>query len=144
MPGHTATELIVEECHHQVFHSGVAQTLTQLRSKFWICRGRQDVRKVLHSCCLCGLIEGQLYSGPQSPPLSAFRTTIGRPFDHTGVDFARPFYVKCDQNHRECLFGTVHVCSDEESTWILFETSRMTCSYTVSDGSRLVEVCMQL
>ena len=88
----------------------VAQTLTQLRSKFWICHGRQYVRKVLHSCRLCRLIEGQPYSGPQSPLLCAFRTTIGRPSEHTGVDFAGPFYVKCDQT-MEKAYLVLYTCA---------------------------------
>ena len=84
--------------------------LTQLRSKFWIFRGRQYVWKVLHSCSLCRLIKGQPYSGPQLPPLSAFRTTIDRPFEHTGVDFAGPFYVKCDQT-MEKAYLVLYTCA---------------------------------
>ena len=50
---HHVTRLIVEQSHERVSHNGIKETLTELRSRFWIVRGRQFVRKVLHGCRLC-------------------------------------------------------------------------------------------
>ena len=44
---HPFTRLVVNECHARVMHGGVKETLTQLRSKYWIVRGRQFVRMLL-------------------------------------------------------------------------------------------------
>ncbi|XP_049275496.1 uncharacterized protein LOC125759991 [Rhipicephalus sanguineus] len=38
---HRCTHLIVESEHRRLLHSGVGVTLTELREKFWIVRGRQ-------------------------------------------------------------------------------------------------------
>ena len=56
------TELIVRNCHHQVLHSGVNDTLNELRSRFWITRGRQFVKKVLHKCVVCRKVLGPSYT----------------------------------------------------------------------------------
>jgi len=47
-----ATSIIIQACHERVHHSGVKETLTELRSR-WIFRGRQVVRRILHGCTLC-------------------------------------------------------------------------------------------
>ena len=88
------TELIVRESHNRVYHNGVKETLTELRSRFWIIRGRQFVRKVIHSCVICKKHEGKPYALPASPPLPDFRIQQQPPFTSTGVDFAGPLYVK--------------------------------------------------
>ncbi|XP_065182497.1 uncharacterized protein LOC135813325 [Sycon ciliatum] len=98
IPGHHVTELIVADCHERVLHNGVPETLTELRAQFWICRGRQYVRMLLHRCRLCKMLEGKPYAGPPPPPLSEFRTQVGYAFQHTGVDFAGPFHVRTAQD----------------------------------------------
>ena len=40
------TKLIIENIHVDVHHSGVASTLTKLRSQFWLVKGRSSVKKV--------------------------------------------------------------------------------------------------
>ena len=44
---YSLTKLIVESCHKCVLHGGVQETLAELRSKFWICKDRQLVQKIL-------------------------------------------------------------------------------------------------
>lgn len=44
-PTHHLTTLIVEECHKQVKHNGVKETLTQLRSRYWLVKGRSLVQE---------------------------------------------------------------------------------------------------
>ena len=91
---HHVTELIVHYCHDRVFHNGVVQTLAEVRSKFWICRGRQFVKLLLRRCRLCRLLESKPYRTPSTAPLPAFRTKMCHPFQHIGVDFAGPFYLE--------------------------------------------------
>ena len=45
--GHRLTELIIFECHKNVRHMKTAATLTEFRSRFWVSKGRQYVKKVL-------------------------------------------------------------------------------------------------
>ena len=53
----------------EVKHNGVKETLNNIRQEFWIIRGRNVVRKIVHSCVLCRRLEGKSYSYPQQPPL---------------------------------------------------------------------------
>ena len=64
---HPFTRLVVNECHARVMHGGVKETLTQLRSKYWIVRGRQFVRMLLSECKLCKHFNSRPLSGPPSP-----------------------------------------------------------------------------
>ena len=43
------TTLLIRSCHEDVFHDGVKETLAQLRSKYWVVRGRQRVRAVINT-----------------------------------------------------------------------------------------------
>ena len=56
---HYLTKLIVLGAHEKVYHNKVKDTLNELRSKFWIVRGRQLVKKVIHRCFLCKKLEGE-------------------------------------------------------------------------------------
>ena len=44
---HRLTYLQIQQCHKRVLHSGVRGTLAELRSRFWVPKGRQLVKKVL-------------------------------------------------------------------------------------------------
>ena len=92
--GHHLTTLIVRRAHERVFHNGVKETLTEIRSRYWIVKGRSFVRMILRQCTICRKFEGRPYLTPPPPPLPKFRVTERPPFTSTGVDFAGPFYVK--------------------------------------------------
>ncbi|XP_074629582.1 uncharacterized protein LOC141887215 [Acropora palmata] len=87
---HHVTPLILRACHERVHHNGVKETLTELRSRFWIVRGRQVEKKLLHECAICRRLQGKPYSPPTAPSLPSFRITKEQRFTFTGVDFAGP------------------------------------------------------
>ena len=93
-PSYRITLLIVRHCHERVKHCGVKGTLTELRSRFWIVRGRQFIRNIIHKCVTCRKYEGEPYRAPPAPPLPDCRVKEDQPFANTGVDFAGPLYVK--------------------------------------------------
>ena len=88
------TTLIIGECHRKVLHSGVKETLTELRSRFWVPRGRQVVPQVIARCSVCKKFEGQHYSVPPAVALPDFRLEEQFAFTSTGVDFCGPFICK--------------------------------------------------
>ena len=47
--GHWVTTLIIRSCHEKVYHDKVKETLSELRSSFWVTRGRQRVSSVLQT-----------------------------------------------------------------------------------------------
>uniref|UniRef100_A0A1X7TD41 DUF5641 domain-containing protein n=1 Tax=Amphimedon queenslandica TaxID=400682 RepID=A0A1X7TD41_AMPQE len=92
--GNYFTLLVIREAHEIVFHSGVKQTLTELRSKYWIVRGRSVVKKMIYRCVTCRRFEARPYKAPDPPPLPRIRVEEAPPFTYTGVDFAGPIYTK--------------------------------------------------
>ena len=88
------TNLVINGCHLKVLHNGVRETLTELRSCFWVVKGRQAVKTVIGKCSVCKKIEGRSYAVPHSPPLPEFRLSDEFAFSRVGVDFAGPMYVR--------------------------------------------------
>ena len=91
---HYLTRLIVTDAHLCVIHNGVKETLTELRSEYWLIKGRQFVRKLIHSCTVCKKQEGKPCRGNPPPPLPEHCVQPSRPFQTTGVDFAGPLHVR--------------------------------------------------
>ena len=50
---HAYTTKKIEGCHERVLHDGVRETLAELRSRFWVPKGRQSVKKVPSKCVVC-------------------------------------------------------------------------------------------
>jgi hypothetical protein len=95
LPGdHHITRLIIEQCHRTVMHNGLRETLTQLRTRFWISKGRQRVKKVIAKCNVCKKVEGKSYGVPLTPPLPPFRLSDEFAFTKIGLDYAGPLFVK--------------------------------------------------
>ena len=94
---HHFTTLVVMDCHKCVMHGGVKETLTELRTKFWVVRGQSLLRRLLRSCVTCIRLDGRVYNVPRSPPLPHFRVQESFPFTYVGVDYAGPLYIKRPQ-----------------------------------------------
>ena len=88
------TYLVINDCHFKVLHNGVRDTLTELRSRFWVTKGRQTVKTAIGNCSVCKKIQGRSYAVPPPPPLPEFRLSDEFAFTRVGVDFAGPIYVK--------------------------------------------------
>ena len=91
---HHFTHLVVYKSYSIVKHNGVRETLTQVRSEYWVCKGRQIVKTLLSKCVLCKRIMGKPYDTPLSPPLPKFRVSEDTAFSNIGIDFAGPLLVK--------------------------------------------------
>ena len=94
---HLAT-LIMLDAHDRVQHNGISETLTELRDKYWIVRGRSFVKKVLHRCVTCRRFEGRPHYPPPPPQLPAFRVKEAPAFTYTSVDYSGPLFIQeCQQ-----------------------------------------------
>ena len=58
---------VINDCHFKVFHNGVRDKLTELRSRFWVTKGRQSVKTAIGNCSNCKKLQGRSYAVP--PPL---------------------------------------------------------------------------
>ena len=87
---HYLSKLLVYYYHLKVLHKGVKQTLTELRSCYWITRGRSYVKKLLHPCTLCKKFNSRPYEYPGHSDLPELRFDDDYPFSSTGVDYLGP------------------------------------------------------
>ena len=55
---HRLTNLIIQDVHSKIKHSGIKDTLTTIRERFWIPRGREAVKRILRKCVTCRRVEG--------------------------------------------------------------------------------------
>ena len=91
---HKLTELIVLDCHQRLMHAGQRQTLTELRSRFWITKGKSYVKYLLNRCVICNRYNTKPYCYPKSPNLPSFRVDKSTPFSACGIDYIGPLYTK--------------------------------------------------
>ena len=91
---HRLTELLVWDAHNRIKHLGERKTLAEIRSRYWIPRGKSFVKKVLHRCITCKRFNSRPYSYPKSPKLPEVRLNDGNTFNRTGIDYLGPLYCK--------------------------------------------------
>ena len=107
---HRFTELIVEDCHRRVHHYMVNATLAELRSRFWISKGRQFVKKILKRCFICRKLEAKPFQSPPTAAMPDYRVTQAAPFSNVGIDFAGPLYVKEKRGEYKKVYICLFVC----------------------------------
>ncbi|KRY54935.1 hypothetical protein T03_13047 [Trichinella britovi] len=90
-------------------HVDVNQTLVGIRSKFWILKGRNAVRKVIRSCPVCRRVDAQPYR-LRMGNLPADRVTESLPFSHTGVDFAGSLFVRPEVKRSDTQVHKANIC----------------------------------
>jgi len=99
-------ELLIYSAHERVMHSGVRDTLVELREKFWIIKGRQLVKSVIGRCFICKVYNARK-GAEVFAPLPRDRIMESTPFDVIGIDFAGPVYIKshgATEKSYICLF----------------------------------------
>ena len=107
---HPLTYLYIHQCHKTVQHMGVRSTLAELRSKFWIPKGRQVVKKILNQCVTCKRVQGRPYTGPPMASLPEFRVRKAVPFSKVGVDYLGPLYVRGSDNNMSKVYVALFSC----------------------------------
>ena len=107
---HRFTLLQIEQCHARVLHSRVRSTLAEFRTRFWVPRGRQVVKKVLNQCVVCRKSEGRSFAQPKTASLPGFRVKISPPFSRVGVDFAGHLFEKGKGGHTRKVYIALFTC----------------------------------
>ena len=107
---HKLTKLIIEECHRKTQHSGIRATLGELRSRFWVPKGRQAVKKVLTECVTCKKAQGKPFKSPPVAALPDFRVRESTPFSKVGIDFAGPLFVKTQTGEMVKCYLALFTC----------------------------------
>eukprot|EP00112_Aurelia_sp_Birch-Aquarium-sp1_P020281 Seg5190.1 transcript_id=Seg5190.1/GoldUCD/mRNA.D3Y31 product="hypothetical protein" protein_id=Seg5190.1/GoldUCD/D3Y31 len=107
---HYVTTLLIRRCHKNVMHNGTKETLAELRSRFWVTKRRQVVKKVTGKCELCKRIQGQSYEVPKASQLPEFRVKEKHAFSSVGIDFAGPLYVKSTSVQNKKVYLALFTC----------------------------------
>ena len=132
---HHITRLIIMQSHEDVFHNGVRETLTQLRSRFWVTKGRQVVKKLIAKCNVCRKLEGKGYGIPASPDLPDFRLSNDFAFTRIGVDYAGPLYVKDIYAESKDMYKgyiALYTCASSRATHLDLVPDNTTSSFVKS------------
>ena len=87
------TKLIILDSHERVLHHGIETTLSDVRSKFWIVKGRKAVKIVLRKCVTCRRYQGRPLLPPETPDLPDYRVNTLYAYQGTGLDYAGPFFL---------------------------------------------------
>ncbi|VDL84663.1 unnamed protein product [Nippostrongylus brasiliensis] len=87
------SDAIVKEAHLP-YHCSVAQTMANVRQRFWIPKLRQMVKKVVRLCVPCQRINSLPFKYPDMEDLPNRRVQRTRPFEHVGIDYFGPMSAK--------------------------------------------------
>jgi len=109
--GHHLTNLVIEQCHKGVRHCGVRETLTELRTRFWVNQGTQAVKQSIRKCAVCKRYEGTAYPAPKTAEVPSFRIQEAPPFTKVGIDFAGPLYVKTSGTQMKKVYTALFSCA---------------------------------
>lgn len=74
------TYLLIDKVHRKILHSGVSQTLNEVRMTYWIPHGRAVVRSRIKECRICRRAEGGSNMLPNLAPLPKSLVTHSTPF----------------------------------------------------------------
>ncbi|GFX87237.1 integrase catalytic domain-containing protein [Trichonephila clavipes] len=131
-------ELLVIREHERIGHCGVSATLTQLRKKYWIPKGRQLVKTMIRICLVC-----KKYSAKPADQLSGQlpRDRITQSsFQVVGIDFTGAILVKDNQGTRKS-YVSLFTCAVTRAVHLELVSDMSTkCFYLLYGDSSLVEV----
>lgn len=86
-------DLIINHYHVFYFHTGIEATLANIRTKFWIIKGRSTVKRVITKCLKCLKVSAR-GKNQMMADLPNARVNISRVFTKVGLDFCGPFSIK--------------------------------------------------
>lgn len=102
------TQLLIQHYHVKLLHSGIQNTLYNIRLKYWPINGRGEVKKCIYSCVRCTRYRGKV-CGQQMADLPAPRVTLTRSFNHVGIDFSGAIAIRSSMT-RNCRYSKGYIC----------------------------------
>ena len=121
-------------------HNGLAATLSELRSRFWVAKVRQKVKGVIRKCINCIRVQGKAHSVPPIAVLPEFRVQSVPPCINVGIDFAGPLYYKNKDAKMEKCYIVLYSCCTTRALHIgIAEDSSGTTFIRSFEGVRQVE-----
>ena len=91
---HPVTQLIIKKRADKVIHNGVQNALTDLRQKYYVCKGRQVVKKLINKCVSCQKLEAKPSATLPATDLPQFRLSDDFAFTSCDVKFCGPMFIQ--------------------------------------------------
>ncbi|GBM28328.1 hypothetical protein AVEN_229512-1 [Araneus ventricosus] len=110
LPRSKYTDLLILHEHNRGFHLGVIATLSRLRERFWIPKGRQSVKSVLKSCLVCRKYSAKP-ARQQTGQLPKDRVVACPPFTTVGIDFTGAITVKTTGGALQKVYIVLFICA---------------------------------
>ena len=108
---HHITRLVVADVHHRCRHAGVNHVLAQVRSRYWIIDGRQEVKNWDQECKSCERRRAKPAAQIMAP-LPTLRLGMSmRAFAKCCVDYAGPFVTKITRRVSAKRYLCLFTCS---------------------------------
>lgn len=132
---HHLTNLFINQCHKKGHHNVVRDTLTELRRRFWVSKGRQlqAVKKSIGKCVVCKRYEGTAYPAPMTAQLPSFRTQEAPPFSKVGIDLEGSLYMKTDGTQMQKVYIALFSCAVTRAIY-MWISQRICRQEPFSDG----------
>ncbi|KRX63834.1 hypothetical protein T09_1217 [Trichinella sp. T9] len=77
---HLVVMLLIKRVHERSLHAGTEQTLTDLRQRFWVLKGRSSVKRIVRQCRICKRPSARPYE-PIMNELPIDRVAVAAPFE---------------------------------------------------------------
>lgn len=107
------SQLIVEDAHERALHHGVETTLAFVRQRYLLTKGRKRVKDVIRKCTICKRFNQRTFLPPPTADIPSYRLESDFAFQHTGLDFCGPLYVKekCCENSFTKVYILLLTCA---------------------------------
>ena len=125
---HCVADLILQDSHERLGHSGRNNVLSHVRQKYWIIDARSSIRRMLSQCTICRRQHGASRTQIMAD-LPRNRVVPNEPpFTRTGVDLFGPFNIKCGRSSVK-RYGVKFTCLACRAVHIEMATSLETASF---------------
>ncbi|GBO05356.1 hypothetical protein AVEN_94134-1 [Araneus ventricosus] len=127
------TDLLILQEHNRGFHLGVIATLSRLRERFWIPKGRQSVKSVLKSCLVCHKYSAKP-ARQQTRQLPKYRVVACPPFTTVGIDFTGAITVKTTGGALQKVYIVLFTCAVTRAVHLEVDFIMSLCRFLVRRG----------
>uniref|UniRef100_A0A1I7V5G2 Integrase catalytic domain-containing protein n=1 Tax=Loa loa TaxID=7209 RepID=A0A1I7V5G2_LOALO len=90
------TELLIRQQHEKLCHAGVVHVLSEMRRKFWISKGRMEMKRVIAGCTGCKRWTAKPFKLPAMPNLPKSQVLRSRIFAKIGLDYFGSISIKIE------------------------------------------------
>lgn len=106
---HHVTTLLIRHYHEQLGHCGQEHLLSKLRERFWIIKGRSEIKRVIGGCFACRRRYAERMTQEMAELPKIRVTPYEPPFTFTGIDYFGPLQVKRGRGTAK-RYGCIFVC----------------------------------